>query len=253
MSDKKETVTLTDNSTGESIELPILRPTNGIPTIDVRSLYSQLGYFTFDPGFVSTASCRSKITFLDGEEGILQYGGYPIEQLAENSNFLETCYLLLHGELPNAEQCEEFKKDITTHTALHEALKRFYSGFRRDAHPMSIMVGVVGALSSFYHKHMNIHNEDDRMKAVHRLIAKMPTIAAWSYRYATGLPFTYPQNRLAYAENFLHMMFSLPTEEYVPDPFMVKALDLIMILHADHEQNASTSTVRLICARSVYG
>ncbi|MEH6458034.1 MAG: citrate synthase [Cocleimonas sp.] len=245
MSDKKETVTLTDNSTGQSIELPILRPTNGIPTIDVRSLYSQMGYFTFDPGFVSTASCRSSITFLDGEEGILQYGGYPIEQLADKSNFLETCYLLLHGELPNAEQCDEFKKDITNHTALHEALKRFYSGFRRDAHPMSIMVGVVGALSSFYHKHMNIHNEADRMKAVHRLIAKMPTIAAWSYRYATGLPFTYPQNRLGYAENFLHMMFSLPTEDYVPDPFMVKALDLIMILHADHEQNASTSTVRL--------
>ena len=245
MSDKKETVTLTDNSSGQTIELPILRPTNGIPTIDVRSLYSQLGYFTYDPGFVSTASCKSNITFLDGEEGILQYAGYPIEQLANNSNFLETCYLLLHGELPTAEQSKEFERTITTHTALHEALKRFYSGFRRDAHPMSIMVGVVGALSSFYHKHMNIHNEEDRLKAVHRLIAKMPTIAAWSYRYATGLPFSYPQNKLGYAENFLHMMFSLPTEEYVPDPFMVKALDLIMILHADHEQNASTSTVRL--------
>ena len=245
MSDKRETVTLTDNSTGKSIELPIIRPTNGIPTIDVRSLYSQLGYFTFDPGFVSTASCRSKITFLDGEKGILQYGGYPIEQLAEKSNYLETCYLLLHGELPNAEQCAEFKSDITNHTVLHEALKRFFIGFRRDAHPMAIMVGVVGALSAFYHKHRNIHNEDYRHKAVHRLIAKMPTIAAWSYRYANGLPFTYPQNRLGYAENFLHMMFSLPTEEYVPDPFFVKALDLIMILHADHEQNASTSTVRL--------
>ena len=245
MSDKKETVTLTDNSTGESIELPILRPTNGIPTIDVRSLYKQLGYFTFDPGFVSTASCRSNITFLDGEKGTLEYRGYPIEQLAKHSNYLETCYLLLHGELPNEEQCDEFKKTITHHTALHEALKRFYSGFRRDAHPMAIMVGVVGALSSFYHKHMNIHNEDDRLKSVHRLIAKMPTIAAWSYRYANGLPETYPQNHLGYAENFLYMMFSLPTEKYVPDPFMVKALDLIMILHADHEQNASTSTVRL--------
>ncbi len=245
MSESKETVTLTDNSTGKSIELPILRPTNGIPTIDVRSLYSQLGYFTFDPGFVSTASCRSSITFLDGEEGILQYAGYPIEQLAEKSNFLETCYLLLHGELPNAEQSDLFQRTIMNHTALHEALKRFYDGFRRDAHPMSIMVGVVGALSSFYHKHMNIHNEDDRLKAVHRIIAKMPTIAAWSYRYANGLPATYPDNTLGFAENFLHMMFSLPTEEYVPDPFMVKALDLIMILHADHEQNASTSTVRL--------
>lgn len=245
MTDKKETVTLTDNSTGKSVELPILRPTNGIPTIDVRSLYSQIGYFTYDPGFVSTASCRSRITFLDGEKGVLEYGGYPIEVLAEKSNYLETCYLLLHGELPNKKEYEEFKDTITHHTGLHEALKRFYSGFRRDAHPMSIMVGVVGALSSFYHKHMNIHNEDDRLKAVHRLVAKMPTIAAWSYRYATGLPFSYPQNKLGYAENFLHMMFSLPTEEYVPDPFFVKALDLIMILHADHEQNASTSTVRL--------
>lgn len=245
MSDKRETVTLTDNSTGESIELPILRPTNGIPTIDVRGLYSQLGYFTFDPGFVSTASCRSSITFLDGEKGILQYAGYPIEQLADKSTFLETCYLLLHGELPNAEQNDLFERTIMNHTALHEALKRFYDGFRRDAHPMSIMVGVVGALSSFYHKHMNIHNEDDRLKAVHRLIAKMPTIAAWSYRYANGLPASYPKNDLGFTENFLHMMFSLPTEEYVPDSFMVKALDLIMILHADHEQNASTSTVRL--------
>ena len=245
MSDKKETVTLTDNSTGESIELPILRPTNGIPTIDVRSLYSQLGYFTFDPGFVSTASCRSKITFLDGEEGILQYGGYPIEQLAEQSNYLEVCYLLLHGELPSAEEYAEFKNDITYHTMLHEGLKRFFSGFRRDAHPMAIMVGVVGALSAFYYKHKNIHDEAYRLKAVHRIMAKVPTIAAWSYRYANGLPFTYPQNHLGYAENFLHMMFSLPNEEYVPDPFFVKALDLIMILHADHEQNASTSTVRL--------
>ena len=245
MSEKKETFTLTDNSTGKSIELPIVRPTNGIPTVDIRSLYSQMGYFTFDPGFVSTASCRSKITFLDGEEGILQYGGYPIEQLAQNSNYLETCYLLLHGELPNPEQCDTFKKTIMRHTGLHEALKRFFEGFRRDAHPMAVMVGVVGALSAFYHKHMNIHNEEDRMKAVHRLIAKIPTIAAWSYRYANGLPFTHPSNKLSYAENFLHMMFSLPTEKYVPDPFMVKALDLIMVLHADHEQNASTSTVRL--------
>lgn len=241
----KETVTLIDNSTGKEIELPILRPSNGTPTIDVRSLYKELGYFTYDPGFLSTASCRSSITFLDGEQGILQYGGYPIEQLADNSTFLETCYLLLDGELPNKKELKQFETIITCHTMLHEALKRFYSGFRRDAHPMAIMVGVVGALSSFYHDNIDIHNPQDRMIAAHQLIAKMPTIAAWSYRYANGLPFTYPSNNLSYAENFLHMMFSVPTESYTADPFFVKALDLIMILHADHEQNASTSTVRL--------
>ncbi len=242
---KKETITLTDNSTGDSIELPILRPTNGTPTIDVRTLYKQLGYFTYDPGFLSTASCRSSITYLNGEEGVLQYGGYPIEQLAENSNFLETCYLLLDGELPNEQELKQFTTIITCHTMLHEALKRFYSGFRRDAHPMAIMVGVVGALSSFYHDDIDIHNAEHRMIAAHQLIAKMPTIAAWSYRYANGLPFTYPKNDLSYSENFLHMMFSMPTEPYTPDPYYAKALDLIMILHADHEQNASTSTVRL--------
>lgn len=242
---KKDTVTLIDNSTGKEIELPILRPTNGTPTIDVRGLYRELGYFTYDPGFLSTASCRSSITFLDGENGILQYGGYPIEQLAESSSFLETCYLLLDGELPKAQELKQFETIITNHTMLHEALKRFYSGFRRDAHPMAIMVGVVGALSAFYHDEINIHDPEDRMVAAHQLISKMPTIAAWSYRYANGLPFTYPKNNLSYAENFLHMMFSMPTEEYTPDPYYVKALDLIMILHADHEQNASTSTVRL--------
>ncbi len=242
---KKETVTLIDNSTGKQIELPILRPTNGTPTIDVRALYKELGYFTYDPGFLSTASCRSSITFLDGEEGVLQYGGYPIEQLAKHSTFLETCYLLLSGELPNKKELKQFTTIITCHTMLHEALKRFYSGFRRDAHPMAIMVGVVGALSSFYHDEIDIQNAEHRMIAAHQLIAKMPTIAAWSYRYANGLPFTYPKNNLSYPENFLHMMFSMPTEPYEPDPFFVKALDLIMILHADHEQNASTSTVRL--------
>lgn len=242
---KKETVTLTDNSTGKQIDLPILRPTNGTPTIDVRSLYRELGYFTYDPGFLSTASCRSSITFLDGDKGILQYGGYPIEQLAEHSTFLEVCYLLLSGELPNEQELKQFETIITCHTMLHEALKRFYSGFRRDAHPMAIMVGTVGALSAFYHDDIDIHNPEDRMVAAHQLISKMPTIAAWSYRYANGLPFTYPKNDLGYAENFLQMMFSMPTEEYKADPFFVKALDLIMILHADHEQNASTSTVRL--------
>ncbi|HIP94824.1 MAG TPA: citrate synthase [Leucothrix sp.] len=242
---KTETVTLIDNSTGKQIELPILRPTNGTPTIDVRGLYKELGYFTYDPGFLSTASCRSSITFLDGENGILQYAGYPIEQLAEHSSFLETCYLLLDGELPNEQELKQFTTIITCHTMLHEALKRFYSGFRRDGHPMAIMVGVVGALSAFYHDDIDIHDPKDRMIAAHQLIAKMPTIAAWSYRYANGLPFTYPNNNLSYAENFLQMMFSMPTEPYKADPFYVKALDLIMILHADHEQNASTSTVRL--------
>ncbi len=242
---KKDTITLIDNSTGKEIELPILRPTNGIPTIDVRSLYKQLGYFTYDPGFLSTASCSSAITYLDGLKGELQYGGYPIEQLADNSTFLEVCCLLFNGELPSKKELAEFSDIITHHTMLHEALKRFYSGFRRDSHPMAIMVGVVGGLSSFYHDDMDIHNSKDRMIAAHQLIAKMPTIAAWSYRYANGLPFEYPRNDLSYAANFLHMMFNKPTEAYTPDPFMVKALDLIFILHADHEQNASTSTVRL--------
>ena len=242
---KKDTITLIDNSTGKEVELPILRPTNGIPTIDVRSLHKQLGYFTYDPGFLSTASCSSAITFLDGLKGELQYGGYPIEQLADNSTFLEVCCLLFNGELPSKKELAEFQDIITHHTMLHEALKRFYSGFRRDSHPMAIMVGVVGGLSAFYHDDMDIHNPKDRMIAAHQLIAKMPTIAAWSYRYANGLPFAYPRNDLSYAANFLHMMFTKPTEAYTPDPFMVKALDLIFILHADHEQNASTSTVRL--------
>jgi len=242
---KKDTVTLIDNSTGKEIELPILRPTNGIPTIDVRGLYQQLGYFTYDPGFLSTASCSSAITYLDGLKGELQYSGYPIEQLANNSTFLEVCYLLFNGELPSNDEMTDFVYSITHHSMLHEALKRFYSGFRRDSHPMAIMIGVVGGLSSFYHDEMDIHNPKDRMIAAHQLIAKMPTIAAWSYRYAHGLPFEYPRNHLSYAANFLHMMFSKPTEEYIPDPFFVKALDLIFILHADHEQNASTSTVRL--------
>ncbi|MEE9304058.1 MAG: citrate synthase [Thiotrichaceae bacterium] len=242
---KKDTVTLIDNSTGKELELPILRPTEGTPTIDVRALYRELGYFTYDPGFLATASCRSDITFLDGQNGILRYRGYPIEQLAEQSNFLEVCYLLYYGELPNKEQQQAFNADICQNTLLHEALKRFFSGFRRDAHPMGIMVGVVGALSSFFHDHQDVHDENQRQQAAHRLIAKMPTIAAWCYRYAHGLPFMYPKNDLDYAANFLHMMFALPTEEYTPPPLFVKALDLIMILHADHEQNASTSTVRL--------
>ena len=240
-----ETITLIDNSTGKKLELPILRPTVGTPTIDVRGLYKELGYFTYDPGFLATASCQSAITYLDGEKGVLRYRGYPIEELAEKSTFLEVCYLLYYGNLPNEKQFDDFQEDIRQHTLLHEALRSFYTGFRRDAHPMGIMVGVVGALSSFFHDHENVHDAKLRQRAAHRLIAKMPTIAAWSYRYAHGLPFMYPQNHLDYASNFLYMMFAMPTEEYTPPPLFVKALDLIMILHADHEQNASTSTVRL--------
>ena len=240
-----DTVTITDNTTGKQVELPILRPTSGNATIDITNLPKELGYFTYDPGFVATASCHSAITFLDGDKGILEYRGYPIEQLAEKSSFLEVCYLLFHGDLPDKDELAGFDKIITTHTMLNEQMKRFYSGFRRDAHPMATMVGVVGALSAFYHHDEDVHDPKNRMITAHRLIAKMPTIAAWSYRYANGQPMVYPKNSLDYSSNFLHMMFSMPTEEYTPDPLFVKALDLLLILHADHEQNASTSTVRL--------
>jgi len=240
-----ETVTIIDDTTGKKVQMPLLTPTSGPKTIDISALYKELGYFTYDPGFMSTASCSSGITFLDGNKGVLQYRGYPIEQLAEQSSYLEVCYLLMNGELPNRAELDEFESIITNHTMLHEALKRFFSGFRRDAHPMAIMVGVVGALAAFYHDHMDIRDPEHRMITVQRLIAKMPTIAAWSYRYATGKPFIYPDNTLGYTENFLHMMFAMPSEEYKPSPLLAKALDLILILHADHEQNASTSTVRL--------
>ncbi|HRJ54307.1 MAG TPA: citrate synthase [Candidatus Thiothrix moscowensis] len=241
----KQTVTLTDNATGKQIELDVLHPSVGPQCIDIRKLHKELGYFTYDPGFMSTASCSSQITYLDGDEGTLLYRGYPIEQLAEHSTFLEVCYLLLNGNLPNAMELADFEYIITRHTLLHDQVQGFYRGFRRDAHPMATMVGVVGALSAFYHDDLNIHDREQRKRSAHRLIAKMPTIAAWSYRYSMGLPFNYPQNRLKYAEDFLHLMFAVPTEPYVVDPLMAKALDVIMILHADHEQNASTSTVRL--------
>jgi|TARA_B110000967_G_C18874109_1_gene557219 citrate synthase len=239
------TVTIIDDETGKKVQMPLLTPTSGPKTIDISMLYKELGYFTYDPGFMSTASCSSAITFLDGEQGILQYRGYPIEQLAEHSNYLEVCYLLLNNKLPNRLELTEFEVDITNHTMLHEALKSFFSGFRRDAHPMAIMVGVVGALAAFYHDHMDIKNPEHRKITAHRLLAKMPTIAAWSYRFATGKPFVYPRNDLNYTENFLHMMFSMPSNDYKPSSLLAKALDLILILHADHEQNASTSTVRL--------
>jgi citrate synthase len=241
----EETVTIIDDATGKEVKLPLFTPTAGPKVIDIGKLYKELGYFTYDPGFMSTASCSSAITFLDGDEGVLQYRGYPIDQLAEHSSYLEVCFLLLTNRLPKKGELEEFESTVTNHTMLHEAMIRFFSGFRRDAHPMAIMVGVVGALAAFYHDHMDIHNEEHRMITAYRLVAKMPTIAAMSYRYANGKPFVYPKNHLSYTENFLYMMFSMPSEEYTPDPLLAKALDLIMILHADHEQNASTSTVRL--------
>ncbi len=240
-----KTMTLINDETGEKVTLNVLEPTMGPPTIDIRPLYKELGFFTYDPGFVSTASCSSDITYMDGENGILEYRGYPIEQLANSSSYLETCYLLFHGELPNAEQLAAFESEIENRNMVHEALKNFYNGFRRDAHPMAIMMGVTGALSAFYHDHMDVHNKDDRETAMLRLVAKIPTIAAWSYRHAKGLPFMYADSTKSYSENFLYMMFGTPNKPYVADPVHVKAFDLILILHADHEQNASTSTVRL--------
>jgi len=229
---------------GRSIELPILSGTLGPDVIDMRGL-GKLGVFTYDPAFFATASCTSEITFIDGDAGLLYYRGYPIEQLAEQSDFLEVCYLLLYGELPTAEQKAEFTRNITRHTMVHDQLARFFNGFRRDAHPMAVMVGVVGALSAFYHDSLDISNPQHRMISAHRLLAKVPTIAAMAYKYNVGEPFMYPQNRLSYVENFMYMMFATPAEEYVPNPVLVRALERIFILHADHEQNASTSTVRL--------
>ena len=219
--------------------------TLGPDVIDIRSLLKDTGAFTFDPGFTSTASCESKITFIDGDKGQLYYRGYPIEQLAENSDYLETCYLLIYGELPTAAQHKEFVETITKHTMVHEQLTWFFRGFRRDAHPMAMMTGVVGALAAFYQDSLDINNPDHRRVAEYRMISKIPTIAAMCYRYSIGAPFVFPRNDLDYTANFMNMMFSTPCEEYKPNPVLVKALDRIFILHADHEQNASTSTVRL--------
>jgi citrate synthase len=226
------------------VEFPVMTGSLGPDVIDIRKLYGVTDQFTYDPGFTSTASCESKITFIDGEEGILLHRGYPIDQLAEQSDFLETCYLLLNGELPSGEQKEKFVHDITYHSMVHEQLAQFYRGFRRDAHPMAIMVGVVGALSAFYHDSTDIDDPHQRMVASYRLIAKMPTIAAWAYKYSIGQPFMYPRNDLSYAEDFLHLMFAVPCETYEINPVVSEAMDRILILHADHEQNASTSTVR---------
>ena len=227
------------------VELPVYSGTVGPDVIDVRSLGTSTGHFTFDPGFMSTASCESKITYIDGDQGILLHRGYPIEQLAEKSDYLETCYLLLNGELPTVEQKAKFVDTIKNHTIVHEQLKTFLNGFRRDAHPMAVMCGIVGALSAFYHDSLDINNPQHREISAHRLIAKMPTIAAMVYKYSMGQPLMYPRNDLNYAENFLHMMFAVPAEEYKPNPIVAKAMDRIFTLHADHEQNASTSTVRL--------
>jgi citrate synthase len=238
-------VSVKDSRTGQSWDLPVLKGTIGPDVVDVRKLYGDHGLFTYDPGYGSTGSTQSAVTYIDGEEGILMHRGYRIEELAKNSDFMEVCYLLLEGELPTAKQKADFRRDITYHTMLHEQIAAFYRGFRRDAHPMAVMVGVVGALSAFYHDSTDIHDPHQRMVASHRLIAKVPTIAAMAYKYSVGQPFVYPHNDLDYAENFLRMTFAVPAEDYKINPVVAKAMDRIFILHADHEQNASTSTVRL--------
>jgi len=244
MSDQKQgNATLTVD--GKTIELPVYGGSVGPSVIDVRKLYAETGHFTYDPGFTSTAACESDITYIDGDKGELLYRGYPIDQLADDSHFLEVCYLLLYGELPTEAQMDDFESRVTNHTMLHEQMTNFYRGFRRDGHPMAIMVGVVGALSAFYHDSTDITDPMQREIATIRLVAKMPTIAAWAYKYSIGQPFVYPRNDLDYAANFMHMCFSVPCEEYKVDPIMARAMDRIMTLHADHEQNASTSTVRL--------
>ncbi|MFW2586794.1 citrate synthase [Sagittula sp. SSi028] len=243
MAETEKTATLTLD--GQSYELPVHSPTAGPDVIDIRKLYGQAGVFTYDPGFTSTASCDSTITFIDGGKGELLHRGYPIDQLAEKSNYLEVCYLLLYGELPSAAEMEKFENTITRHTMIHEQMVNFFRGFRRDAHPMATMVGVVGAMAAFYHDSTDISDPRQREIASHRLIAKMPTIAAWAYKYSVGQPFVYPRNDLTYAENFLHMCFAVPAEQYNVDPVLARAMDRIFTLHADHEQNASTSTVRL--------
>src|SRR6267142_1626308 len=240
----KSTATLTDNETGKSYEMPIIHGTIGPRLVDVRKFYGESGMFTYDPGFTSTGSCASKITYIDGDEGVLLYRGYNIAELAEQSDFMECSYLLMKGELPNKAQKEKFVKDITNHTMVHEQISQFYRGFRRDAHPMAVCCGVVGALSAFYHDSLDIHDPYQRMVASYRLIAKMPTIAAMAYKYSVGQPFMYPKNSLGYAENFLHMTFGVPAEETKVSPTLARAMDNIFILHADHEQNASTATVR---------
>jgi citrate synthase len=244
ISDTKATLSFSDGSIAP-IDMPIYKGTVGPDVIDIRKLYAQTGKFTYDPGFMSTAACNSSITYIDGDKGELLYRGYPIEQLAVHCDFLETCYLLLNGELPNAAQNQKFSDTVTKHTMVHEQMQFFFRGFRRDAHPMSVLVGTVGALASFYHDSLDINDPHHREVSAIRLIAKMPTLVAMSYKYSIGQPFVYPRNDLSYSANFMRMMFGNPCEEYVVNPVLVRALDRILILHADHEQNASTSTVRL--------
>ncbi len=243
MKEKLATLSFSDGS--PSVDFPIFGGSIGPDVIDVRSLYAKTGKFTYDPGFMSTASCRSSITYIDGDEGVLLYRGYPIEQLAEKCDFLEVAYLILNGELPTKEQKTEFDDIVTRHSMVHDQLTYFFRGFRRDAHPMAVLCGVVGALSAFYHDSIDIHDARSREISAFRLIAKLPTITAMAYKYNMGQPFVYPKNELSYTENFLHMMFATPCEEYKPNPVVSRAMDRILILHADHEQNASTSTVRL--------
>ncbi len=242
---KPTKATITFDSGTAPIELPVLTGTIGKDVIDIRTL-GKHGLFTYDPGFMSTAACSSNITFIDGDKGLLYYRGYPIEQLAAHCNFLEVSYLLMHGELPNTAQRTEFTSLISGHTMLHDQLSNIFRGFRRDAHPMAVMIGIVGSMSAFYFDAMDVYNPQHRLISAYRLLAKVPTIAAWSYKYNSGQPFMYPKNNLNYAENFMHMMFATPCEDYVPNPVLAKAFEKILILHADHEQNASTSTVRLV-------
>ena len=237
---------LTDPESGKQLDLPVVSGSEGDPTLDIAALHKTLGYFTFDPGYGSTASCKSEITFIDGGAGILRYRGYPIEQLAEQSSFLECAYLLLYGELPNKDEFAQFDRDITYHTMVHEKINSFMQGFHYNAHPMAILSGVVGSMAAFYHDKLDVNDPEQRELAAKRLIAKMPTIAAAAFRHSQGWPSAYPKNSLGYSERFLHMMFSVPAEPYEINPVAAKALDLLFILHADHEQNASTSTVRLV-------
>ena len=246
MPDRK--LKLTDPDSGKSLDLPVISGSQGDPTLDISSLYSELGYFTFDPGYGTTASCKSDITFIDGEAGILRYRGYPIEQLAENSSFLEVAYVLLYGDLPTPDQFASFERDITYHTMVHEKLNTFMQGFQYNAHPMAILAGVVGSMAAFYHDKLDVNDPAQRDLAAKRLIAKMPTIAAAAYRHSMGWPSAYPKNSLGFSERYLDMMFSVPAEPYEVNPIAARALDLLFILHADHEQNASTSTVRLVAS-----
>ena len=241
----RQSVTITLDGSNKSASLPLLDGTIGPSVADIRKLYGDLGIFTYDPGYGATASCSSGITYIDGDAGVLLYRGYPIEQLAEKSDFLEVAHLLMLGELPTAEERREFETGILRHTMVHEQIRQFYNGFRRDAHPMAVLCGVVGALSTFFHDSLDIYDAEHRRVSAFRLVAKLPTIAAWAHKYSVGQPFMYPQNDLGYAANFLYMFHAVPTEPYQVNPVLARAMDLIMILHADHEQNASTSTVRL--------